>query len=415
MTDQRARSVPHSARSDLATDMKPLGELLVRPPLPVGGSTTRDGVPAVTIPFLRPSLPPLEQVAERLANVWRRGVLSNFGPEVEAFEALARTTFGVPAVLAVSSADIGLTLATAALGVPRGTTAVLPSFTFNSTANALRWNGLRLRFVDVDPLTWTVDPAAVAAAMGPEVGLIVGTHVFGAPCDVVALEQLGRHHGVPVLFDAAQAVASRVDGRHVMGFGDASVVSFSGAKVATAGEGGMCVLANPERLAQLRALRNYGFLGDYEARAIGLNAKMSEMNAVVGTLGLADVEGEVGRRARVVARYHDRLGDVSGLEFQALRPGDRTSHTCLGVRFVGGAGDRDTVEASLWLEGIETRSYFRPLHRMPELGGPAPASLPVTERLASAILCLPLFGGLADDDVDIVCDAVAAAHRDKHG
>lgn len=209
-------------------------------------------------------------------------MLSNFASECQRFEALARTYTGARHALAMSSGDIGLTLAVAALQVPKGAEAIVPSFTFNSTLHALLWNGLRPRFADIESSTYGLDPRAVESLLSERTGLIVGTHVFGVPCDVQKLSELGRSRGVPLLFDAAQAIATTVGDRHVSAWGEASVFSFSGTKVVTCGEGGLTVVADDDAARRLEYLRAYGFQKDYITRFVGLNGKLSETPAYDG-------------------------------------------------------------------------------------------------------------------------------------
>jgi dTDP-4-amino-4,6-dideoxygalactose transaminase len=229
-------------------------------------------------------------------------MLSNFSTQCERFEALVGEHMGACHALAVSSGDVGLTLAVAALGVPAGSEAIVPSFTFNSTVHALLWNGLRPRFVDVEEGTYGLDPEAVGRALSERTGLVVGTHAFGVPCDVRALEALAHDHGVPLLLDAAQAIATTLDGRHVSRWGDASVFSFSGTKLVTSGEGGLAVFADEEAAERFLYLRGYGFRGDYMTRWVGLNGKLSELHAALGCLTFPGLGAEVAARLRLMDR-----------------------------------------------------------------------------------------------------------------
>jgi len=328
-------------------------------------------------------------------------MLSNFASECERFEALVRERTGARHTLAVSSGDIGLTLAVAALDLPRGTEALVPSFTFNSTLHALLWNGLRPRFVDVERDTYCLDPAAVERAVGEDTGLIVATHAFGAACDVDALQAIAAARGAALLFDAAQAIATTVGGRHVSQWGDASVFSFSGTKVVTSGEGGIAVFAGDEAAERFAYLRGYGFHDDYETRWVGLNGKLSELHAALGCLTLPGLDEELAARRALMARYRGWLEPV-GVEFQAVRPGVEPSLTYCAVEL----DHRARVERRLAAEGVQTKTYFRPLHAMARFADLPREPLPVTGKLARRVLCLPLYGAMSEDDVDRVCAAI---------
>lgn len=353
------------------------------------------------LPLLRPDLPPLESYTQLLEEIWVSGILSNFDTFAKRFEAQAAAYTGEPECLAVVNCDVGLTLAIAALQPRPGSEAIVPSFTFPSTVNAIRWNGLRPRFADTDPISWCLDPASVASRISVETGLIVGMHTFGAAGDVNTLTSHARSAGVPLVFDAAHAIGTWVGERHIASFGDASVFSFSGTKVVTSGEGGLAVFRDPGVAERFRYLRNYGFRGDYIPRFVGLNGKLSELHAALGCLTLERVEDAVRRRAARTSRYRELLGGSVG--FQSVRSTVRPTHAYLAID----AGDRrDELAAHLAENGIETKKYFRPLHLAPALATTPPEPLPATEQLAARLLCLPLFPDLGIDDLERVCATI---------
>jgi dTDP-4-amino-4,6-dideoxygalactose transaminase len=352
----------------------------------------------------RPSLPPPGALDGAMAGVLRSGMLSNLATQARRFEAACAAYTGLGPVRCVSSADVGLTLAVAALGLPRGSRALVPSFTFNSTVHALLWNGLEPVFADVDPETWCLGAEQAEGMLAPDVSVVVGTHAFTSACDLPGLDALAAERGVALLFDAAQAFATWHAGRHAAAFGDASVFSFSGSKIVTSGEGGAAVLRSPEADERFHLLRKYGIDGTYESLEVGLNGKLSELHAALGCLTVPGVEREVAARARVVARYRALLGPLDGVRLQAVPPGTRPTPTIFAVD-VGPA--RDAVVAELERARVESRAYFRPLHAMPRFAGLPRGPLPVTERLGASVLALPLFSGMTAADVDRVCEAVA--------
>jgi dTDP-4-amino-4,6-dideoxygalactose transaminase len=359
-------------------------------------------------PLLRvaqPALPPFEAYAERLEAVWERSMLSNNGPAAGELEALCADYTGLAHVHAVASADVGLTLAVAALGLPAGSPVLVPSFTFASTLHALLWNGLTPIFADVDPGSWCLTAASVAPALEHEPRAIFGTHAFMAICDVAGLEGLTRDRGAALLYDAAQAFGTWVGDRHVGAWGDASVFSFSATKVVTTGEGGLAAFRDGAAAARFARLRGYGVDGVYEATALGLNGKLSELHAALGCVTVPRVEAAVAARLELADRYRERF-DATAVGMQALAPGVRPTPTQLVVDL---GARRDAVAAALAAEGIDSRPYFRPLHAMARYAGLARAPLPVTERLGASLLALPLHEAMNAAAVDRVCDAVLAA------
>ena len=361
------------------------------------------------IPIMRPELPPLERYLELVRRIWDSHMLSNFGPMAKEFERKAQAAAGNPDIRCIASADLGLMTAIAALDLPEGAEAVLPSFTFNSTVNAALWNGLTPVFADIDPDTFNLDAASLRAAITPRTGVVIATHVFGNPCDVDALTAAAGP--APIVFDAAHAWGGRYRGRQCGSgtLGAFEVFSFSGTKLVTSAEGGLVAASNPEHAKRIEYLRAYGFQGDYESLTIGLNGKLSELNAALGVLTIDLVERAIERRHAIVARYRDALGGL-GITFQQSDPRDRPTWKDFAILCRDGA-TRDRVEAALTAQDIQTKRYFRPAHAMRAFRRYATAPLPHTEGVYGRILCLPIFNEIADTDVDRIAGIVRQAAR----
>lgn len=356
------------------------------------------------IPFLRPAVPPFDEVRPALEGVWARGWFTNDGPEVRGLEADLAARWG-RRVRAVSSGTDALLLALEALGV-RGGEVVLPSFTFSATAHAVVRNGAVPVFADVDPATWCLDPAAAAAAIGPRTRAVVGVHIFGVPCDDAALSRLGP----PVLYDACEAFGTTVGGRDVAAWGRASVFSFHATKIVPAIEGGAVATDDPEIDEAVRLARNFGNTGDYDCACAGMNAKLSEVHAVIGRRALAEAEALLADRRRILAAYRSALAGVPGLEPQAAPAGAEPNGQIVGVRVAGGRARRDRLRARLAAAGIETRAYFDPpCHRFKCYRDLPPRPLARTEALSAEILCLPAWAGLPDREIERIAAAIRAA------
>lgn len=355
----------------------------------------------------RPSLPPLEQFTIALESLWETGMLSNNGSCVEAFEAAFASYCGVTErarVLATSSCDVALTLAVAALDLPAGSKALVPSFGFPSSIHAVQWNGLRAHFLDVDPRDWCLHEEQLAGALDEEVSLILATHMFGVACDVAGLERAAASVGAALVLDAAQAAATWVGDRHVVDFGDASAISFGGTKIVTSAEGALSVLRSGAVAERFECLRTYGMDDRRESVRLGLNGKLSELHAALGGLTLAQIEQEVARRAAHIASYRQRLAGLPGVALQEVAPTVRPTPTFL-VADVGPA--REQIRAVLAEQRIEARPYFPPLHQMARFVATPHSDLSVTEHLGRSLLALPLYSELEDSDVEEVCDIVA--------
>ena len=327
---------------------------------------------------------------------------------VRELECVAAAYLGVPHCVAISNCTTGLVLALSALGLHGE--AILPSFTFHATAHSVMWNGLKPVFVDCDPETFCIDPRAVQARITAKTAAILGVHLFGNPANVTELENIAASANVHLIFDAAHAFGSKVDGKHVGNFGTAEVFSFSPTKLLVAGEGGLIATRDATLARRLRAARNYGDAGNYDPELLGLNARMSEFHAALALRGLSSLDARIERRNQIRLHYLRRLEAVPGLRFQQIRPGNRSACKDFSVLVDEPAfgSSRDWLYEALQKENIEVRRYFSPpVHRQKLFralwdGQP----LPVTEQISNGVLNLPIYSSLRDEDVDKVCDAI---------
>lgn len=355
------------------------------------------------IQITRPELPPFEDYAELLREVWRTRMLSNFGTMATRLERVASDYLGSPHVLAVSSGDVGLIVALAALQLPEGSPCFLSDFTFNSTINAALWNRLRPVLVDIDPSTFNMSTEALREAMErhPEPGVVLPTHVFGNPCDHASLGSAARDHSSYLVFDAAHAYGSSREGRRVGTFGDAEVFSLSGTKPVTSAEGGLISTARDDLAERIRYLRAYGFQDDYRSRFLGINGKLSELHSALGVLTLPRVDEIVLRRNEIGAAYRRALGDLVG--WQSVGSQDRSTYKDVAVLL---GERRSAVERALRAEGIETKRYFVPLHHMEIYSVYASSPLSTTEEIYASVLCIPAYAGMDDGVVEMVSDVM---------
>jgi dTDP-4-amino-4,6-dideoxygalactose transaminase len=360
------------------------------------------------IPIVRPSLPPLEDYVTLLERIWETRMLSNFSEFSQLFETQAATYLEVPETRGVVSCDTGLIITLKALGLPDGAPCFISDFTFNSTPNAALWAGLRPVLVDIDRSTFNMSSESLARAMrGQPPGVVLATHVFGNPCDVDRLKREADANGSRLVFDAAHAYGSVRGGTKVGGFGDAEVFSFSGTKVVTMAEGGLIATYDPELAERVTYLRAYGFQTDYISRLCGLNGKLSELNAALGTLELDLIEPLLKKRFDLLAHYRERLEDL--VDWQQVRDTDRSTFKDLALDFRT-AERRAGVQEALTDADIQSKRYFVPLHTMPAYERFAePGDYPSADDLHLKLLCIPLFADLSLDDVDHICDVVVAA------
>ncbi len=355
-----------------------------------------------------PTAAPMIGAEERAAvdRVLASGQLA-MGPEVAAFEDEFAGLVAGRTCVAVNSGTSALHLALLALGIGPGDEVVVPSFTFAATANAVVLAGATPVFVDIEPATYCMDPAAVEAAVTPRTAAIMPVHLYGHPADTAALGQIAGRHGLAVLEDAAQAHAASDGGRPVGTFGAAAAFSFYPTKNMTTGEGGMVVCADEAAARQVRLLRNQGMERRYANEVVGFNLRMTDVAAAIGRVQLTRLAGWTEQRRATAAHYDATL---DGVGTPAVRTGARHVYHQYTVR----VADRDRVAAALEQRGVGVGVYYpTPVHRLPAFAaapdGVRSVDLPVTERACAEVLSLPVHPGVDDAARDRVVAAVHAS------
>jgi dTDP-4-amino-4,6-dideoxygalactose transaminase len=335
---------------------------------------------------------------------------SNDGPAVRELEQALAQRLGAGFCVSFCNGTAALQAALRCLEL-EGEVLTTP-FTFPATVHAIELSGLEPVFCDVDPETWNLDPRACAEQISERTTALLPVHVFGNPCDVDAFADLSGSRELALVYDAAHCFDVALGGRPIASFGDCSVLSFHASKLFHTGEGGAVLGEDPALGERLRHFRNFGILGEAEVRGVGFNGKLSELSAALGLALLQRVEGEICDRARLSGCYDDLLRDVGGLDFQRHVTGTRRNHSYFAIEIDPEAFGltRDQVHSAMWAENIITRRYFFPLCSENEPYGQRPSASPGrlrnAHRLASRVLCLPMFGELGEQGVERCAQAL---------
>ncbi|WP_273116580.1 DegT/DnrJ/EryC1/StrS family aminotransferase [Actinomyces dentalis] len=338
------------------------------------------------------------------------------GPQVAAFEEefSARVVGGAHCV-AVNSGTSAQHLAALAsgAGADREAEVIVPSFTFAATANSVAITGARPVFADIDPVTFTLDPASVEAAVTERTIAIEVVHLYGLPADMPKILDIARRHGLAVWEDCAQAHAAAIGDEPVGAFGAWGSFSFYPTKNMTSLEGGMVSTADAELARRVRLLRNQGMERQYANEVVGLNNRMTDVAAAVGRVQLTRLAGWTAARRANAAALDAGLADAPGVVTPHVPPGYTHVYHQYTIRLEGAsAAERDEVARVLreqWRIG--TGVYYPiPNHRLPSLAPYAPGvDLPGTERAARECLSLPVHPSLSEADLERIVRAVGAA------
>lgn len=342
------------------------------------------------IPVCRPSLPDFNQYVEGLKKIWGTKLLSNFAYYANEYESIGKKYLGTKFISVLGNADAGLIISLSVLDLDIDDEIILSSFTFNSTANAVRWNHLKPVFADIDQNTWCLDLRDVEKKITKKTKAILATHVFGNPCRVNELQDICHRNHLTLIFDSAHGYGSLYQGRKVGTLGDIEVFSFSGTKVVTSAEGGLITTSNKDLYDRITAARNYGFVNDYNSIRNGVNGKISEFNSLLGCLTLANIEEEVKRRQKIAYIYKTSLLGIGDISFQKIEKEDRSTYKDFGIT----TAFRDELYEELERNSIQTKKYFRPIHLMDWYRDGI--CLPVTEHVADQCLCLPIYNEITE-------------------
>lgn len=351
----------------------------------------------------RPYLPPLDEFRRGCEEVWQNQWLTNNGPMLKRFQTALADYLRVPETnLALfNNGTLALELGYYALGLAGGEVVTTP-FTFVATSHALMRIGARPVFADIDPETLCLSPESAERAITSRTKAVVPVHVYGNVCDTGAFAALGQRHGIKVIYDAAHAFGvTRADGVTVAAEGDMSMFSFHPTKLFHSCEGGCLVFRDLALQERLFNLRNFAIRSETECVDIGSNAKMNELQALMGLCCLGKIDEILDGRRRISATYEEAFRGT------AVRFVNRSAnHAYCPVLFQDNA-TRERVYVGLKERcNVFTRRYFYPLLTDFAPYAYAKGTCPVAEDIASRVLTLPTYYGLSEDDARDIATSV---------
>lgn len=357
-----------------------------------------------------PLLPDLDEFHALLKEIWDSKWITNNGSFHKRLEAALAEYLKVPYVSLFTNGTLPLITALQALRVT-GEVITTP-YSFVATTHSLWWNGIKPVFVDIDPVTGNLDPARIEAAITPKTTAIMPVHVYGKPCDTEAIQAIADKYGLKVIYDAAHAFGVEVNGRSILEAGDMSTLSFHATKVYNTIEGGALVMHDAKTKQRIDYLKNFGFAGETEVVAPGINSKVDEMRAAYGLLNLRQVDDAIAARRKVAVAYREALRGVPGLRFFDDMPGVRHNYSYFPV-FIDAEEygmTRDELYFKMKEAGVLGRRYFYPLisefSTYRSLPSAAKENLPQAHKMADSVICLPMHHALSEKDILRVIDLV---------
>lgn len=365
------------------------------------------------IMITRSSMPPMEEYIEKMKELWDSRYLTNSGKFHKEFEEALIKYLNVSNVSLFTNGHMGLELTLEAMNLS-GEVITTP-FTFASTTQAIVRNNLTPVFCDVKEDDYTIDESKIEALITDKTCAIVPVHVYGNVCNVYEIERIAKKHNLKVIYDAAHAFGIKVNGKSVLDFGDASMVSLHATKVFHAIEGGLVVLQDEDLKVKLDKIKNFGFLTEELVDEIGSHARMNEFQSIMGLCNLNHVSEEILKRKKLTERYRENLRGIEGIKVMEEVEGVENNYTYFPVlideeKF---GLNRDDVYDILLNNNIFSRRYFYKLTSDFECyeNKFKKYETPIANKIAKSVLTLPLHGDLSIDDIDKVCDVLCRINK----
>lgn len=357
-----------------------------------------------------PLLPNLDDFNEMLKEIWASKWITNNGSFHKQLEAELCTYLKVPYISLFTNGTLPLITALQALRIS-GEVITTP-FSFVATTHSIWWNGIKPVFVDIDPSNCGLDPDKIEAAITPKTTAIMPVHCYGKPCDTERIQAIADKYGLKVIYDAAHAFGVEVNGESILNKGDMSTLSFHATKVYNTIEGGALVMHDEQTKKRIDYLKNFGFAGETEVVAPGINSKMDEVRAAYGLLNLKQVDSAIEARHQVAIKYREALRDVEGITFFDDMPGVKHNYSYFPI-FVDVEKygiTRDELYFKMKEQNVLGRRYFYPListfSTYRGLESAKPSNLPNAHKMADEVICLPMHHALSEDDVMRILDAL---------
>lgn len=370
-----------------------------------------------------PLLPNLDEFNELLKQIWDSKWITNMGQFHKQLEQALAEYLHVPYVCLFTNGTLPLITALQALRIT-GEVITTP-YSFVATTHSIWWNHCKPVFVDVDPRTGNLDPDKIEAAITPATTCIMPVHVYGKPCDTKRIQAIADKYGLKIIYDAAHAFGVEVPAEKygleaydekglagIMNAGDMSTLSFHATKVFNTIEGGALVVHDEKTKKRIDNLKNFGITDDVTVVAPGINGKMDEMRSAYGLLNLKQVDTAIESRHQVAVKYREALRSVNGITFWDDMPGVRHNYSYFPI-FVDAEKfgvNRDDLFFMMRERNVWSRRYFYPLISNFEtysgLPSAAKDNLPIGNKMADKVLCLPMHHALTEEEVQRVIDTI---------
>jgi len=357
-----------------------------------------------------PTLPPLTDYVKFLEKIWKNKWITNKGEFHKKFEKKICNFLRGNNCSLCANGTLALIIALKSLDI-KGEVITTP-FSFVATANAIHWAGGTPVFCDIENNTLNINPEKIESMITKKTTAILPVHVYGNPCDVKRIKEIAEKHDLKLIYDSAHAFKTMLNNESILQYGDISVMSFHATKVFNTIEGGAIFTKDKKLKNKIDFLCNFGFSDKETIIGPGINAKMNEIQAAYGLICLKIINEEIEKRKKIADFYRGKIKDINGIKIMNKIKGVTHSNPYFPIlinkeKF---GISRDELYESFKKKNIYTRKYFYPLisHFKPYrcLSSASSKNLKVAEKIANAVLCLPIYGNLSFDELNKIVDII---------
>ncbi|NME68176.1 DegT/DnrJ/EryC1/StrS family aminotransferase [Flammeovirga aprica] len=344
----------------------------------------------------KPFLPPKSEYGALINDIWERNWLTNNGPLVNNLELSIKEYLKIDHFLYVSNGTIALQIAMKALNI-KGEVITTP-FSYVATTSSIVWEGCTPIFVDIDPLTFNIDPGKIRNAITKNTSCILATHVYGNPCAIDEINEIAKEYDLKVIYDASHCFGVQYKGGSIFEYGDISTTSFHATKLFHTVEGGGVFSKDPNIIKKVALMRNFGHDGEFKFSGVGINGKNSEFHAAMGLVNLNYIDQIIQKRNNDY-QYYMNWFKGHDITFQTIQAESMYNFSYMPVLFNSEALC-EKVYLILKENNIYSRRYFYPL--LTELDYVESYPLPIAKDISNRVLCLPLYFQLKKEEIDLI-------------
>ena len=359
----------------------------------------------------RPLLPDFDEFIKISKEIYNSRWITNMGEKHNLLEEELKEKLKVPNLSLFNNGTTALLVALKSLNLPVGSEVITTPFTFAATPHCIMWNGLRPVFCDIEPDTMAIDADKIEELITPNTSAILGVHVYGFPCNIKKIDEIAQKYGLKVIYDAAHAFSTEIDGVGIGNFGDISMFSFHATKLFNTIEGGCLTYNDSNLVRKIYDLRNFGIQNEEIVEDVGINGKMNEFSAAFGLLNLKIYKEEQNKRQKIKAFYDTELSSVEGIRIPKMPDNTTDSYQYYPVIIEDDYPlTRDELYDKFRERDILVRKYFYPACSDYECYKSDSRfirkELKVTNDIKHKVLCLPYYGDLKENNLRDICNII---------